>query len=179
MNGVATSRNRNWELDYFSYEGEKYNIIPISDYYKKFHARLKEEFPNHEFYVSDKTDDESQYLIYVTSDRLYGKYYAYDVQKDEIKLLFDLMPQLNEKDMAEMRPITFKSRDGLTLHGYITLPKDAIEGKKVPLVVNPHGGPQGVRDSWGFNPESQLFASRGYATLQVNFRISGGYGKAF
>ena len=81
--------------------------------------------------------------------------------------------------MAEINPISFKNRDGLTLHGYITLPKEAIAGKKVPLVVNPHGGPQGVRDSWGFNPESQLFASRGYATLQVNFRISGGYGKAF
>jgi dipeptidyl aminopeptidase/acylaminoacyl peptidase len=54
-----------------------------------------------------------------------------------------------------------------------------LEGKKVPLIVNPHGGPQGIRDSWGFNPESQLFASRGYATLQVNFRISGGYGKEF
>jgi dipeptidyl aminopeptidase/acylaminoacyl peptidase len=81
--------------------------------------------------------------------------------------------------MAEMRPITFKSRDGLTIHGYITLPKAALEGKKVPLIVNPHGGPQGIRDSWGFNPESQLFASRGYATLQVNFRISGGYGKEF
>ena len=179
VNGVATSRNRSWELDYFSYEGEKYHIIPISDYYKKLHTRLKEEFPNHEFYVSDKTDDETQYLIYVTSDRLYGKYYVYNVQKDEIKLLFDLMPQLKEKDMAEMRPISFQSRDGLTIHGYITLPKEAVEGEKVPLVVNPHGGPQGVRDSWGFNPESQLFASRGYATLQVNFRISGGYGKAF
>ena len=89
------------------------------------------------------------------------------------------MPQLKEEDMAEMRPITFKSRDGLDLHGYITLPKAALEGKKVPLIVNPHGGPQGIRDSWGFNPECQLFASRGYAGLQVNFRISGGYGKSF
>jgi len=179
VSSVSTSRNRNWELDYFSYEGEKYHIIPVSDYYKKLHARLNDEFPNHDFYISDKTDDETQYLIYVNSDKLYGRYYAYDVGKDEIKLLFDLMPQLKEEDMAEMRPITFKSRDGLTLHGYITLPKEAINGKKVPVVVNPHGGPQGVRDSWGFNPESQLFASRGYATLQVNFRISGGYGKEF
>ena len=78
-----------------------------------------------------------------------------------------------------MRPITFKSRDGVTLHGYITLPKAAQQGQKVPVIVNPHGGPQGIRDSWGFNPEAQLFASRGYATLQVNFRISGGYGKEF
>ncbi len=177
--GASISRNRNWELDYFSYEGEKYHIIPVSDYYKKLHERLKKEFPDYDFYLTDYTDDESQYLIYVTSDKLYGKYYSYDVAKDEIKLLFDLMPQLQEKDMAEMRPISFISRDGIQLHGYITLPKEALAGKKVPVIVNPHGGPQGVRDSWGFNPEAQLFASRGYATLHVNFRISGGYGKEF
>ncbi len=179
VSGASLSRKRNWELDYFSYEGEKYQIVPVSDYYKKLHARLQKEFPDYDFYLSDKTDDESQYLIYVTSDKLYGKYFSYDVAKDEIKLLFELMPQLDEKDMAEMRPISFKSRDGVQLHGYITLPKQAIEGKKVPVIVNPHGGPQGVRDSWGFNPEAQLFASRGYATLHVNFRISGGYGKQF
>lgn len=179
VSGVSLSRKRNWELDYFSYEGEKNNIIPVSDYYKKLHKRLEKEFPNHEFFLSGKTDDESQYLIYVTSDKLYGKYYSYNVAKDNIKLLFDLMPQLHEEDMAEMRPITFMSRDGVKLHGYITLPKEALAGKKVPVIVNPHGGPQGVRDSWGFNPEAQLFASRGYATLHVNFRISGGYGKEF
>lgn len=178
VSGVSLSRNRNWELDYFSYEGEKYNIIPQSDYYKKLHKRLKKEFPNYDFYISDKTDDESQYLIYITSDKLYGRYYSYDVAKDEVKLLFDLMPQLKEEDMAEMRPISFMSRDGVKIHGYITLPKGS-KGKKVPVIVNPHGGPQGVRDSWGFNPEAQLFASRGYATLHVNFRISGGYGKEF
>jgi dipeptidyl aminopeptidase/acylaminoacyl peptidase len=177
--GASISRNRDWELDYFSYEGEKYNIIPVSKYYKKLHKKLEKAFPDYDFYLSGKTDDESQYLIYVTSDKLYGKYYSYDVKKDEIKLLFDLMPQLNEKDMAEMRPIAFKSRDGVLIHGYITLPKQAIDGEKVPVIVNPHGGPQGVRDSWGFNPEAQLFASRGYATLHVNFRISGGYGKEF
>ena len=129
--------------------------------------------------VADHDDDENTFLIVVQSDRLYGTYYEYNVNSGEFKLLYDLMPQLKEEDMAEMRPITFQSRDGLTLHGYITLPKEALEGKKVPLIVNPHGGPQGIRDSWGFNPETQLFASRGYATLQVNFRISGGYGKEF
>ncbi|QLE02427.1 S9 family peptidase [Galbibacter sp. BG1] len=176
---ISISRKRNWELDYYSYEGEKYQIIPVSKYYKKLHKRLQKEFPDYEFNLVGKTDDESQYLIYVTSDRLYGKYFSYDVDKDEIKLLFDLMPQLKEADMAEMRPISFMSRDGIQLHGYITLPKQALKGKKVPVIVNPHGGPQGIRDSWGFNPEAQLFASRGYATLHVNFRISGGYGKEF
>jgi len=176
--GASISRHRNWELDYFSYNGEKNVIVPVSKYYKKLHKKLEKRFPDYNFYLSDRTDDESQYLIYVTSDKLYGKYYSYDVKKDEIKLLFDLMPQLKEEDMADMIPIAFKSRDGLDLHGYITLPKEADNGP-VPVVVNPHGGPQGIRDSWGFNPEAQLFASRGYATLHVNFRISGGYGKEF
>jgi dipeptidyl aminopeptidase/acylaminoacyl peptidase len=179
VSGMSLSRNRNWELDYFSYEGEKYEIVPVSDYYKDLHGKLQKEFPGYEYYISGETDDESQYLIYVTSDKLYGQYYSYNVAKDEINLLFDLMPQLNEDDMAEMRPISFESRDGVLIHGYITLPKQAIEGEKVPVIVNPHGGPQGIRDSWGFNPEAQLFASRGYATLHVNFRISGGYGKEF
>ena len=89
------------------------------------------------------------------------------------------MPQLDENDMSSMEPIEFISRDGLVINGYITLPKSRINGDKVPLIVNPHGGPQGIRDSWGFNPEAQLFASRGYATLHINFRISGGYGKSF
>ena len=98
---------------------------------------------------------------------MYGTYYEYDAKSKEFTLLYDLMPQLKEEDMAEMRPITFKSRDGLTIHGYITLPKAALNGEKVPMVVNPHGGPQGIRDSWGFNPETQLFASRGYATYKL------------
>lgn len=177
--GVRLSRKRNYELDYFFYEGEKYVILPQSETAKKLYARFKKEFGDKDFYITDYDDNETKYLLIVQSDKLYGTYYQYDVRTDHVSLLYDLMPQLKEEDMAEMRPITFKSRDGKTIHGYITLPKEALQGKKVPLIVNPHGGPQGVRDSWGFNPESQLFASRGYATLQVNFRISGGYGKAF
>lgn len=176
--GASISRNRNWELDYYSYEGEKRVIVPVSKYFKKLHKKLTKEFPDYSYSIADKTDDESLYLIFVSSDKLYGRYYSYDVLKNEIRLLFDLMPQLKEEDMADMVPISFKCRDGLDIHGYITLPKEVSDGP-VPVIVNPHGGPQGIRDSWGFNPEAQLFASRGYATLQVNFRVSGGYGKEF
>lgn len=179
VSGMSLSEHRNHELDYFSYEGEKQNIIPVSDYYKKLHKKITSKFPDYSYSITDYTEDESKYLIFLQSDKLYGTYYAYDAKKDKFKLLYNLMPNLLENDMAEMRPISFKSRDRLTIHGYITLPKEAIDGKKVPVIVNPHGGPQGIRDSWGFNPEAQLFASRGYATLQVNFRISGGYGKEF
>ncbi|MDR2692084.1 MAG: S9 family peptidase [Dysgonamonadaceae bacterium] len=179
VSGMSRSRKRNYETDYFAYEGEKYMIVPQSPFYKDLSNRMKTQFGNKEVHVTDFDDNENTFLLYVTSDKLFGTYYQYDNKTKKFALLYDLMPQLKEEDMAEMRPITFKSRDGLTIHGYITLPKAALEGKKVPLVVNPHGGPQGVRDSWGFNPEAQLFASRGYATLQVNFRISGGYGTNF
>ncbi len=177
--GISLSRKRNYEVDYYSYEGEKDEIIPVSETFKKIYNNLSSEFKGYQFGIAGKTDDESRYLVYVTSDRLVGKYYIYDAATGKTTFLYDLMPQLKEADMAVMKPVSFKSRDGKTIHGYITLPKEALEGKKVPMVVNPHGGPQGIRDSWGFNPETQLFASRGYATLQVNFRISGGYGKEF
>lgn len=179
VSGMSLSRKRNWEIDYFSYEGEKSEIIPVSDLYKEIDTGVKKNFPGKIYGIADYDDDENTFLIILQSDKLYGTYYEYDVKTKQFSLLYDLMPQLKEEDMAEMRPITFTSRDGLTIHGYITLPKEALQGKKVPMVVNPHGGPQGIRDSWGFNPETQLFASRGYATLQVNFRISGGYGKEF
>lgn len=179
VSGMSLSRKRDYEIDYFSYTGEKTVIVPVSDTYKKIHARLKKEFGDKQFFTVDKTDDESIYLVAVTSDKIVGEYYTYDVEKDSVTLLFKLLPQLKAKDMATMKPISFPSRDGLTLHGYITLPTNYKKGDRVPVIVNPHGGPQGVRDSWGFNPEAQLFTSRGYATLHVNFRISGGYGKEF
>ncbi|MDN3595823.1 S9 family peptidase [Zunongwangia endophytica] len=179
VSGMALSRKRNYEIDYFSYTGEKTNIIPVSDTYKKIYNRLEKEFGDKQFFTVGRTDDESKYMVAVTSDKIVGEYYLYDVEKDTVTLLYKLLPHLKAEDMASMKPISFKSRDGLDLHGYITLPHNYEEGKQVPLVVNPHGGPQGIRDNWGFNPEAQLFASRGYATLHVNFRISGGYGKEF
>lgn len=176
---LSLSRKRKWEIDFVGFEGERVEIEPVSATFKKLYDKFSKEFPGYEYSIVGKTDEEDQYLVMVQSDKLYGRYYHLDAKSGKTTLLYDLMPQLKEADMAEMRPITFKSRDGLTIHGYITLPKEALAGKRVPLIVNPHGGPQGVRDSWGFNPETQLFASRGYATLQVNFRISGGYGKEF
>ena len=80
--------------------------------------------------------------------------------------------------MSEMQPISFTTRDGLTIHGYLTLPTGIKEVKNLPVVVNPHGGPW-ARDSWGWNPEVQFLANRGYAVLQINFRGSTGYGKNF
>ena len=88
------------------------------------------------------------------------------------------MDWIKPEEMSPMKPIVVKARDGLPLHGYITIPKNS-NGKNLPLIINPHGGPHGPRDEWGFNPEVQLFANRGYAVLQINYRCSCGYGNAF
>lgn len=176
---LSLSKKRNYEIDYVGFNGEKVEVMPVSSTFKKYYKKFRKEFGDQQIYVMGNTEAEDKYLILVTSDKIQGKYYQYDVAEDKIKFLFDLVPQLKEEDMASMQPITFKSRDGLTIHGYITLPKEVSSGKKVPLIVVPHGGPQGVRDSWNYIAEDQLFASRGYATLHVNFRISGGFGKEF
>ncbi len=179
VGGMSRSKLRNYEIDYYYFNGEKSTTIPVSDAYKKMHEKFQNQFGDKEFNISSVTDKEDKYLIYVTSDKLYGKYFTYDVNEDAFKEIMDLMPQLEEDNMAEMRSLKFKTRDGLTIYAYLTLPNITLAGAKVPLIVNPHGGPYGPRDSWGFNPESQLFASRGYATLQINYRGSGGYGKEF
>ncbi len=179
VGGLSTSRKRGYEVDYYYYTGEKSVVIPVSETAKKLNNKFTERFKGFDFFIVSETDEEDKMLIYITSDKLYGIYYLYDVKKDSFKEIFNLMPSLNPDEMAEMRPIKFKSRDGLTIYGYLTIPNQAKQGKIVPLIVNPHGGPYGPRDSWGFNPETQLFASRGYATLQVNYRGSGGYGKEF
>ena len=178
VGGINRSRKRGYEVDSYYYTGEKSEIIPVSATYKKLHATFIKEFVGYDFEIVNKTDAEDKYLIYVSSDKLYGIYYVYDTNKQSFKEVFNLMPALDPNEMASMKPIKFTSRDGLTIYGYLTIPVQATNGK-VPLIVNPHGGPYGPRDYWGFNAEAQLFASRGYATLQINYRGSGGYGKAF
>lgn len=178
VGGVSRSRKRGYEVDYYYYSGEKSVVIPVSKTYKKLHKKLAKQFDGFDFDVVNATDQEDKLLIYVSSDKLYGTYHLYDVVKNSFKEIFNLMPSLNPAEMAEMKPIKFTSRDGLTIHGYLTLP-NLSKGQKAPMIVNPHGGPYGPRDQWGFNPEAQLFASRGYATLQINYRGSGGYGKEF
>jgi dipeptidyl aminopeptidase/acylaminoacyl peptidase len=105
-----------------------------------------------------------------------GARYLYDVASKKLTKLAEIAPWLPEDDLAEMKPITYKARDGLTIQGYLTLPRGG--GKNLALIVNPHGGPW-ARDSWGYDPEVQFLANRGYAVLQINFRGSTGYGRAF
>ncbi|MBX3701196.1 MAG: S9 family peptidase [Dokdonella sp.] len=117
-------------------------------------------------------------LVHVFSDRNPGDFYLFDTEKKNAEYLASARKWIEPEQMAAMQPIRLKARDGLELHGYLTVPPGS-DGKNLPLIVNPHGGPHGPRDYWGFNPEVQLLASRGYAVLQLNFRGSGGYGGDF
>ena len=127
---------------------------------------------------SSHTRDGKQIVVSVRSDTDPGELYLYDRSNGSARFLMRNRDWIDPAKSASVRPFTLRARDGLTLHGYLTLPNGS-DGRNLPLIVNPHGGPIGPRDNWGYNWETQMFASRGYAVLQVNFRGSGGYGKAF
>ncbi|MBT4703874.1 MAG: S9 family peptidase [Flavobacteriales bacterium] len=145
---------------------------------KARYDRLTKELEGYEVAITGYTKAEDKFMVRTYSDRSLGDYYLYDDSTDELKHLANVSPWINEDDMASMKPISYKSRDGLTIHGYLTLPKGMENAKNLPVVVNVHGGPW-ARDRWGFNPEVQFLANRGYAVLQMNFRGSTSYGREF
>ncbi len=139
---------------------------------------LSDAFPGKRVNISSQSKDEMLQILYVYNDTDPGNYYMYDKNTGKVRFLLSVNKEIKPEQMSPMKPIKFTSRDGMTIRGYLTIPKDS-EGKNLPLIINPHGGPFGVRDRWGYNPEHQFFASRGYATVQVNYRGSGGYGRSF
>jgi dipeptidyl aminopeptidase/acylaminoacyl peptidase len=128
-----------------------------------------------DFSLVSRDDADDTWLIAFNVDNGPIPFYAYSREAQSATFLFDNQPDLSKYTMASMQPIAFTSRDGLTVHGYLTLPS-GTDAKNLPMVLNVHGGPW-ARDGWGYNPEAQWFANRGYACLQVNFRGSTGYGK--
>ena len=122
-------------------------------------------------------DADRTWLVGYTADNGPIRYYAYDRVSHEATFLFEHQPALSDFELARMEPFSFESRDGLTIHGYLTFPPGA-DRQGLPAVLDVHGGPWG-RDTWGFNPETQWLANRGYLSVQVNFRGSTGYGKRF
>jgi len=122
-------------------------------------------------------DADSTWLIAFTNDSGPIPYFAYDRATRKGHFLFESRPELSRYELAPMEPFSFTARDGLTVHGYATFPPGA-DRSGLATVINVHGGPW-ARDSWGFNPEAQWLANRGYLCVQVNYRGSTGYGKAF
>jgi dipeptidyl aminopeptidase/acylaminoacyl peptidase len=130
-----------------------------------------------DFAINSRTHDDQRWVIEFLQDRAPVSYYLFDRRTREGRFLFTTRPALAEQTLAAMEPVSFESRDGLTIHGYLTVPPD-VPAEDLPVVLNVHGGPW-HRDTWGYDPEAQWLANRGYAVLQVNFRGSTGYGKQF
>ena len=166
-------------LLYAVYVTDKPHYRFFDEMFEKRFAQIAEKLQvsESELGINDYTKDMTKLIVSVSNDKTYGTYYLYDAITGEITELANLSPWLKAEQLAEMHPISYKSRDGLTINGYLTLPNNRIP-ENLPMVVIPHGGPWS-RDMWGFNPEVQLLANRGYAVLQVNFRSSTGYGRQF
>ncbi len=144
---------------------------------EKMYQTLQEKLPGYEVEVVANDKAEDKFIVMASNDRSPGTRNLYDAKSGTLTKLVEVAPWLPEKELAPMKPIEYQSRDGLTIHGYLTLPLGR-EAKNLPVVINPHGGPW-YRDTWGFNPEVQFLANRGYAVLQMNFRGSTGYGRKF
>ncbi|HUB91865.1 MAG TPA: S9 family peptidase [Dyella sp.] len=142
----------------------------------KLSMALAANFPGQLAYFSSFTRDGKHAIVKVISDRDPGDYYVFDLATSNAHYLLSAEPWIDPNQMRPMQPIELKARDGLSLHGFLTLPAG---NKPFPLIVLPHGGPHGIADRWAFDGEVQLFANRGYAVLQVNYRGSGGYGDGF
>jgi dipeptidyl aminopeptidase/acylaminoacyl peptidase len=130
-----------------------------------------------DFSIVSRDNDDENWLVGFTVDNGPVPYYSFNRKVKKATFLFHHKPDLKEFELASVEPLSFNARDGLTIHGYLTLPV-GMGRTNLPLVLNVHGGPW-VRDMWGYNPEAQWFANRGYACLQVNYRGSSGYGKEF
>jgi dipeptidyl aminopeptidase/acylaminoacyl peptidase len=127
--------------------------------------------------IQSRTHADDLWIVEYIEDCHPVSYYLYDRTTREGRFLFTTRPALSVHTLAPMQPVSFEARDGLTLQGYLTTPA-GVDPVGLPLVLNVHGGPW-HRDTWGYDPEAQWFANRGYACLQVNFRGSTGYGKRF
>ena len=176
VSGLMYSRKRK-VLTGVSYTVAKNEMIFFDTWREDIQEKLEEKLPGYEVGITSFSKDETKAVVVSYSDKSRGTYYYYDVEKNKLTELGKASPWLNENHMAEMTPIKYTSRDGLTIHGYLTLPENS-DGKNLPLVVNPHGGPW-ARDTWGYNPQIQFLANRGFAVLQMNFRGSTGYGREF
>tara|TARA_B100000767_G_scaffold94592_1_gene90943 strand:+ start:4389 stop:6314 length:1926 start_codon:yes stop_codon:yes gene_type:complete len=179
VNGVGYSKKRKViTAAYFnSWKSERHYFDSTS---KAIFENIQKQLPGYEIGISGINKEENTIILRTYSDKSLGAYYIYTSEDNKMEKIVEVSPWIDENEMSNQLPISYNSRDGLKINGYLTLPKgyNMENAKNLPVVINPHGGPW-ARDNWGFNPEIQFLANRGYAVLQMNFRGSTGYGRKF
>ncbi|MEO6172114.1 MAG: S9 family peptidase [Arenimonas sp.] len=156
----------------------RFEYINPDNEFAKMHASLQAGLKTQLIQPTSFTQDGSMAIIVGYADNVPGDFYLYDRTNNKLSYLVSRNSWFKPEVLASMKPIYMIARDGVPLEGFLTLPVGS-NGKNLPLIVNPHGGPFGPKDEWGYNPDVQILAANGYAVLQINYRGSGGYGRKF
>jgi dipeptidyl aminopeptidase/acylaminoacyl peptidase len=164
-------------VDGVTYEDDRQRVHWINPDLQHLQAAIDRALPGKINVVVERSDDRNRLLIWSGAADDPGTYYVFDRAAHRMDAFAQPYEALDGHAFAAVRPIHFRGRDGADIPGYLTLPPGGGE-RGLPLVLMPHGGPF-ARDSWDFDPWVQFLASRGYAVLQVNFRGSTGYGRAY
>jgi len=165
------------EMSYATYATWKQQRHFLSAQTERVYRAISKELEGYEIDILDRDTSRRRFIVRSYTDKDPGAIYYYDMASRHLVKLAENSPALKDRVLAGMKPVTYKSRDGHSIQGYLTMPPRS-KGKKVPVIVFPHSGPAD-RDKWGFHPEVQFFADRGFAVFQVNYRGSTGYGKEF
>ncbi len=176
VSGLNYSKKRKviTSASFTTWKEERKYFDPVAE---ALYDTLTGKLPGYDIYIVSANKEEDTFIVRTITDRSLGAFYLYDSKSGALTKIADRNPWLKEDELAEMKPVEYAARDGLIIHGYLTVPKGK-PAKNLPMVVNPHGGPW-VRDDWGFNPEVQFLANRGFGVLQMNYRGSTGYGRKF
>jgi dipeptidyl aminopeptidase/acylaminoacyl peptidase len=152
--------------------------IDPNNEFAKTHASIQAGMKTQALVPTSYSKDGSMAIVVGYADNVPGDFYFLDRKNNKLEYLVSKSNWFKPEILAKMEPIYFVARDGTPVEGFLTTPVGS-NGKNLPLIVNPHGGPFGPKDQWGYNPDVQILAANGYAVLQVNFRGSGGYGRKF
>lgn len=174
--GYSKVRHR---LDYAIWDEALPQIHFLNKDMERIYDNIAEKLKGNVVRIVDKDTAEKRFIINTYTDRDPGAYYLYQRDARKLTKLGDINTAIKPEDMSQMKAISYKASDGTLINGYLTLPKDK-DSTNLPIVVMPHDWPySNSRNYWGYNPEVQFLANRGYAVFQVNYRGSSGYGKAF
>ncbi|OZI22691.1 S9 family peptidase [Bordetella genomosp. 7] len=176
LDAAMYSRKRR-VLTLAAYQTDKPRRHYFDDQTQSLYRQLESLLPGYDVALQGWNRDEDTYIVAAYNDRTPGSRYLFRAGTDALHRLAEINPAIPEADMSPVRPVRYTSRDGLEIHGYLTLPAGR-PARGLPCIVNPHGGPW-ARDGWGYNPEVQFLANRGFCVLQINFRGSTGYGRRF
>lgn len=174
---VEYTRNKN-RLELARWEADKPQKHFLNQEIKNIYQKVAKQLKGNEINITDRDSAENKFIINVYTDKNPGEYYLYENTTGKLSKLGDINSSIKPERLCTMQPISYKASDGTPIYGYLILP-NGDKKTNLPVVIMPHDGPFNQRFVWGYHAEAQFLANRGYAVLQINFRGSTGYGKAF